>query len=255
MGADRHAQTLPAVLEGLLSADPSQPLITFYDDGTGERTELSVASFANWVNKTANLLQDEFGVEPGEYVSLQLPPHWLGGVWVWAAAACGLVLVRDADPDQPPAVLVCGPESLDSGVAVGAGEVVASSLRPLGGRFPEPLPAAVHDFDVEVLGQGDDFVAAFPPSLDDPLLDDGDRTWSHAEVVERARASADTQQLASGVRLMTDLNPADPDDLVDGLLAAMVVGGSVVLVRNADPAQQDGRAEQERVTVKTGDGH
>ena len=47
------------LLRSALAADPARPLVTFYDDATGERVELSVATFANWVAKTANLLQDE----------------------------------------------------------------------------------------------------------------------------------------------------------------------------------------------------
>src|SRR3546814_13660057 len=42
-----------------LAADPGQPLVTFYDDTSGERTELSVKTYANWVSKTANLYVDE----------------------------------------------------------------------------------------------------------------------------------------------------------------------------------------------------
>ena len=37
----------------------SEPLITYYDLVSGERTELSGVSFANWVDKTSNLLVDE----------------------------------------------------------------------------------------------------------------------------------------------------------------------------------------------------
>ena len=46
----------PQLLDEALRRDPARPLLTFYDDATGERTELSVATFANWVAKTANLL-------------------------------------------------------------------------------------------------------------------------------------------------------------------------------------------------------
>ena len=41
------------LLRSALAADPGRPLVTFYDDATGERVELSVATFANWVAKTA----------------------------------------------------------------------------------------------------------------------------------------------------------------------------------------------------------
>ena len=44
---------------------PARPLVTFYDDATGERVELSVATYANWVAKTAGLAQDELDVERG----------------------------------------------------------------------------------------------------------------------------------------------------------------------------------------------
>jgi uncharacterized protein (TIGR03089 family) len=41
-----------------LRRDRSRPLITYYDDETGERVELSVATFDNWVAKTVGLLRD-----------------------------------------------------------------------------------------------------------------------------------------------------------------------------------------------------
>ena len=43
------------VLARQLRADSSRPLITFYDDATGERVELSVTTYANWVAKAASL--------------------------------------------------------------------------------------------------------------------------------------------------------------------------------------------------------
>ncbi|PBC79521.1 uncharacterized protein (TIGR03089 family) [Streptomyces sp. TLI_235] len=59
------AELLHAYLRpGAPDADPSRPLITFYDDSTGERVELSAKTFDNWVAKTANLLQDELNAGP-----------------------------------------------------------------------------------------------------------------------------------------------------------------------------------------------
>ncbi|MFD0393659.1 TIGR03089 family protein [Streptomyces nogalater] len=52
------------LLASALAADPGRPLVTFYDDATGERVELSVATFANWVAKTANLLQGDLAATP-----------------------------------------------------------------------------------------------------------------------------------------------------------------------------------------------
>ena len=66
--------------------DPAGPRITYYDDATGERIELSTATLANWAAKTANLLRDELGAGPDSRVAVLLPAHWqtaavLFGIW------------------------------------------------------------------------------------------------------------------------------------------------------------------------------
>ncbi|MCU0266884.1 MAG: TIGR03089 family protein, partial [Actinomycetia bacterium] len=70
-------RTTSGLLADTLHRDPARPLLTHYDDATGERVELSVATTANWVAKTANLLADELDVGPGAVVALALPRHWL----------------------------------------------------------------------------------------------------------------------------------------------------------------------------------
>ena len=80
-GADRSLGRLRAVtpaslLSQALSRDSARPFLTFYDDATGERVELSVATYANWVFKTANMLQDGLAAEPGARVAVMLPAHW-----------------------------------------------------------------------------------------------------------------------------------------------------------------------------------
>lgn len=83
--ASTPASTPAQALAGELRRDPGRPLVTFYDDATGERVELSVATFDNWVAKTAGFLQDGLSAQPGDRVTLLLPPHWQSLVW---AAAC-----------------------------------------------------------------------------------------------------------------------------------------------------------------------
>ena len=85
-----------ALLDPLLAADPVGPRITYYDDATGERIELSTVTLANWAAKTGNLLRDELGAGPGSRVAVLLPPHWqtaavLFGIW-WIGAE--VVLTR-----------------------------------------------------------------------------------------------------------------------------------------------------------------
>ncbi len=74
----------------MLRADPVGPRITYYDDATGERIELSAVTLANWAAKTGNLLRDELGGGPASRVAVLLPAHWqtaavLFGVW-WIGA-------------------------------------------------------------------------------------------------------------------------------------------------------------------------
>ncbi len=56
-----------------MAADPVGPRITYYDDATGERIELSTVTLANWAAKTGNLLRDELGAGPGSRVAVLLP--------------------------------------------------------------------------------------------------------------------------------------------------------------------------------------
>src|SRR6478752_7888510 len=144
--------TFPQVLSRLLAHDAGRPLVTFYDDTTGERTELSVTTYANWVAKVASLLVDELEVEHGSRLLVDLPAHWLAPVVLGAAWAGGLEVVWEGEADA----VVTGPD----GVERWAGEasrvpVLACALLPLAGRFPAPLPAGVHDLGVEVWSQPD----------------------------------------------------------------------------------------------------
>jgi len=232
--------TLPALLDRLLAEDATRPLVTYYDDATGERVELSVKSFDNAVAKTANLLQDELGTDPGDTCCLLLPPHWQAAVWVFAAAACGLRLVEDpAGVD----VVVCGPDTLDAAASAGARDVVAMGLLPLGGPFRDPLPDGVLDHGVEAPGQADVFMASVPVTPATELFEG----TSQQSVL--ARANAATSGHGTVPRVLTDRSPADPDALADPFLATFVAGGSVVLVRNPDAEADARRVEQEHVTA------
>ena len=88
----------------------SAPLYTFYDLGSGARTELSATSMSNWVDKTSNLLEDELGAAEGEVISMPLaaeaPGHWLTAVWQLACWQVGLVV--DLDNPTLPAAVVTG---------------------------------------------------------------------------------------------------------------------------------------------------
>ncbi|MGD9485590.1 TIGR03089 family protein [Streptomyces sp. TRM70308] len=233
------------LLRSALADDPARPLVTFYDDATGERVELSVATFANWVAKTANLLQDELSAEPGDRVALLLPAHWQTAVWLLACSSVGAVAAPGGDPGKADLV-VAGPDALERARGC-SGERVALSLRPLGGRFPQP-PEGFLDYAVEVPGQGDHFAAYAPPAPDGAALAVAGAELTGAAVVERARADAAALGLAPGSRLLSARGYDDWEGLSHGLLAPLAAGGSVVLCRHLDAGALASRRESERVT-------
>ena len=131
--------TFSAVLARQLAAEPGRPLVTFYDHASGERTELSVATYANWVAKTASLLVDELDLERGQVLRVDLPTHWLGPVFLGAAWTAGLAVALDGD--DPADAWVTGPDGLDRWADRTAdGPVLATALHPLGRPFDAPLP-------------------------------------------------------------------------------------------------------------------
>ncbi|MDQ8707459.1 TIGR03089 family protein [Streptomyces sp. LHD-70] len=237
------------LLRSALAEDPARPLVTFYDDATGERVELSVATFANWVAKTANLLQDDLGAEPGDRLALLLPAHWQTAVWLLACSSVGvLVDVGGAAADAD--LVVSGPDSLDAALDC-SGERVALALRPLGGRFPQP-PAGFVDYAVEVPSQGDRFAPYAPVDPQAPALAVGGTELTGAEVVRHALSDAAELGIDGGARLLSARSYETWEGLSSGLFAPLAAGGSVVLCRNIEQLAEGGlekRVESERVTV------
>jgi uncharacterized protein (TIGR03089 family) len=231
--------TFAPVLAELLRTDPGRPLVTYYDHATGERAELSVTTYANWVAKTASLLVEEYDLERGQGLHVDLPTHWLGPVFLGAAWTVGLVVTTPEAADA----IVCGPDGLATW-AERAGElpVLACSLLPMGVRFADPLPAGVHDVGVEVWSQPDAFVAWDPPGDDDlalPGISQGE-LW---------KAAAAGSLLTDGGRLFTEANPASPPGIAT-LVEPLARGGSLVLVSHADPARLDATYAAERATAR-----
>ena len=241
------ASTFPDTLAGLLRADAARPLVTFYDDATGERIELSVATFGNWVNKTAGLVQDELDVERGGLLLIDLSTHWLGAVWLGAAWTGGLCVTTDRSLADEADLVVCGPGGIET-YAETAEErpVVGISLRPLGGRFVDPLPSGVTDYRAVVLAQPDAFFPDDPPSPDDLAWRDGATAMTQAELL----ADADDPPLV-GVRgrLLTDVNPCSRVGLPT-LLSPMTRGGATVWVANPDESSWQKRYDEERATAE-----
>ncbi|NUR08884.1 MAG: TIGR03089 family protein [Nocardioidaceae bacterium] len=237
--------TFPALLQAELRVDPARPFVTFYDHDSGERVELSLTTYANWVAKTAGLLQDELDGERGGLVLVDLPTHWLGAVWLGAVWSVGMAVTDDPGLADEADLVVCGPDGV-AAYAEHAGRVpvVALSLRPLGARFAEPLPTGVVDYGAVVLAQPDAFVARHPPAAGDAAWRAGAVTSTQADLLAAAR---DSDLLRDGGRLLTDVNPVRATGLRT-LLSPLGRRGGTVWVRHPEPTRWDALAEQERVT-------
>lgn len=230
-----------ALLDPVLAANPARPLITYYDDATGERIELSAVTTANWAAKTANLLRDECDVETGTRVAVLLPAHWqtaavLLGIW-WCG---GHVVAEPADAD----LVLCDDGRLD--LALGsepAGGIVALSLDAFG-RGIDPLPAGVIDYATEVRLHGDEFVPWEPVDDTSPALDGR----SIAEVLDAARGRAAELDLVATDRVISMAEWSTAQGIVDGLLAVLAAGASLVQCRNADIGKLAARAAAEKCT-------
>lgn len=238
MGEDGPVTTFAAILDHRLRTDPGRPLVTYYDQSTGERVELSATTWANWVAKVSSLLIDELGLERGQRIRIDLPPHWLATVFLGAAWNTGLIVGADDDPD----VVVVGPDGIDSwSPYAGTGVVLACALTPLAVRFTTPLPAGVLDLGVEVWSQPDAFVALDPPGGEDPAV-----VWDGVVLTQNELWEAAATSPSHG-RLLSETNPASPPGFVS-LTGPLARSGSVVLVAHAGPGQLDAIAANERVT-------
>ena len=229
--------TFCTVLGGLLRRDAARPLVTFYDHASGERTELSVTTYANWVAKTAGLLADEYDLERGQMIRIDLPKHWLGPVFLGAAWTVGLTVTFDDDADA----YVCGADSLPSH-AGRDGVVLATALQPLGTRFVDPLPPDVHDYGLEVWAQPDAWVPVDPPGPQDLAVGG----TSHQELWTAAAAGS---VLTDGGRVLSEENPASPSGL-PSFTEPLVRRGSLVLVAHADPVRLQTTYDTERATAR-----
>jgi len=230
-----------AILDPMLRDDPVGPRITYYDDATGERIELSAVTLANWAAKTGNLLRDELGAGPSSRVAVLLPAHWqtaavLFGVW-WTGAEVVLNSASGAD------IALCTGDRLDEAfdvTAAGAGEVAVLSLDAFGRPVPG-LPIGVTDYATAVRVHGDQIVGERSPG---PAFDGR----PVAEVLQASRDAATAQGLASTDRVLSTASWDSPDDVISGLLSVLSVGGSLVYVAHPEAATLARKAETEKVT-------
>jgi hypothetical protein len=251
---------LAGLLAVTITADPTRPLLTWYDDASGDRTELSGATLANWVAKTANLVVDGAGAAAGDHAEVFLPPHWqtaavLLGCWSAGLTVRGIGIgiaeakptgadpttagagstgagaaVRPVDPIAE--VLFAATETLPAIGGQPAGERYLLSLAPMAMPARE-VPAGWVDYITEVRGHGDHFTPY-------PAVDQQD-----AQLAAHATRRFAALGISPGARVLVDVD-RHPDP-VDWLLAPLAAEASVVLCRNLDRRLLDGRTHSEKV--------
>ncbi|PZS12490.1 MAG: TIGR03089 family protein [Pseudonocardiales bacterium] len=226
----------------LLAADPGHPFVTYYDEASGERSELSAKSLANWVAKTHHLLGDELGLTVGDTALVALPPHWISVAPLLGCLTGGLALT--SEPAQA-AVAFVAPAT--AGLASGIADVYAVAPDSAAVGFGPAPPPDTQDYVAAVRPQEDKWPGVrFGAGEADPCLDGRSRSQVAADAQRRAGELG----LSRGARVLSTRDWNGAADWLDTLLAPLAVGGSVVYLRNCtDPAVLERRVAQERVTA------
>ena len=226
---------LQRLLPSLNRADATAPRVTFYDDATGERIELSAKVLSNWAAKAANALVEEFDAALGTTVGLVLPLHWRAFYWALAAWDLGATVV--VGPGADDADVVVTDDAAVASEAVDEGRyAVLVTLAALARSRPD-TPSGAMDEARELATFGDAFVGD-PADDDDIALVTGARDTAYREVV-------DPHAFEPGARVRV------PAELGAALRCAVSVwsrDGSVVIIRNA-VGDQASRLAAERVTL------
>jgi len=239
---DRSAQarTPEAAFARRVRNHPADPFVTFYDDATGERTELSARSLANWVAKTYYLLTDELGLSARDRALVALPVHWLAAPIALGCWFAGLEIVNG---DRVADVAFGDVHSLGALDLSAIDDGYAVSLLSMG-RSAEP-PAGLSDFAAAVRPQSDAWASVLPVADESvPACNGEDRGALMTAAAEFVRSVG----LKPPGRLLWS-RPWDTATMCLVLASALAVDGSLVLVRHPDSAQLGRKAEVERAMI------
>ena len=207
------------LLDSAARVDASRPMVTSYDDTRlpPERVELSVATVLNWVVKIGNALSSEWGLESGDSVAIDLPSHWTGAVIALATWTLGAEIVDAGSPAT--GTVRSGPAALLSD------RELILTMAPMG-------------LDLSGL------VASWPDQPEFPPLS------GTSDVV----SAADSLALPAGARLLSVLPFDRSAYAAASVVAPLSVGGSLILVReaNPEPARLSAIATVEQATHTAG---
>jgi uncharacterized protein (TIGR03089 family) len=255
------AGSLGALVERQTGRYGDKPFLTEYDDGRGERVELSYRTFENWTAKVANLLVEELDVPEGARVAVVVGNTWRAVAISFACwrAGVGALPLDPAAPAERTAALLRGGGAAAAFVADERLAGVAAALGTAEGRPPlvavgggllgrsDADPGTAIDFGTVVLGMGDVFDAAGDLASEALAFGRGGGA-TQLDLLTAAGSVAGWLRLRDTDRLLSGL-PTHHRGGVAALLAAFAAGGGVVLGRGFDPGAFWKRVADEKVTA------
>lgn len=247
-----HQLIISDLFARALERDPVGPLLTYYDDASDERTELSATTLGNWVAKTAHLLTDGLGLDSGARLAVVLPPHWQTAGILLGAWAAGHLVVDYPDVDAPiePDAVFCTEADLESYADLDC-DVVGLTLDPWG-RGLSAQWRRVTDYAQEIGVYGDQFRTSIPVAAAAPALTAGSLELTQEGVASAAQELADRLGMTAGGRILVSRDLALTAGPVSWLLAPLAAGSSIVLVTDPVTERIAARAESEKVTATLG---
>ncbi len=247
-----HQLIVSELFAQALARDPAGPLLTYYDDATGERTEVSASTLDNWVAKTANMLTDGLGLDECSSIAVVLPPHWQTAGILLGAWTAGHRVVDYPDVDAPlhPEAVFCTENDLIAYADIDC-EVVGVTLDPWGRGLSDEW-RRITDYAQEVGAYGDRFRPAVPVDPAASAMAAGTLELSHEGLAAAAVELAQLLGMTPQARIMVSREVAVAAGPMSWLLAPLAGGSSVVLVTDADSDRLAARAESERVTATLG---
>ncbi|UIZ92610.1 TIGR03089 family protein [Corynebacterium sp. CNCTC7651] len=200
------------MLSPLIASDPASPRLTVYDEARDTRMEFSALTLDNWACKVANMLDEEFELEPDATVLIDLPASWQAAVIALGTYASGRrpafggTLLAD--------VVFTSPERFELWADVPDCAVVSAD--PFGRGVVESggeLPLGAVDFGPTVRFYGDQYLGASPELA---------------------------QWMRDGIDAARYLIPAweDAEQFEEYVLAPLAAGGSVVLASGLMSAER-----------------
>ncbi|MFG1776556.1 TIGR03089 family protein [Micromonospora sp. NPDC049048] len=235
------------------AAEVDRPLLTYLDDATGERVDLTAAELGGWAARAAGLLREGCGLGVGDRAAVLLPAHWqtaavLLGAWSAGVAVsfrpratAGLPAIEPG-ADEPYDAVFVSAERLDDWLE-DVPEARHRYVLSLGANPPREVPPGYLEWRAEVERHAGALPASAPLTSSDAASPDG---TSYREWGSVALAVAERLDLRAGDRLLVDV--AEHEQPVYWLLAPLAVGASVVLCANLDQARLEARVAAEQIT-------